>query len=372
MINRLHITRDNARELTGIRGVAALWVAIFHMGDLIDQTKPLEQVQLPVIRSGYLAVDLFFVLSGFILAANYVPAMGTNFWSAAKKFAIGRVFRIMPLNVFTLSVFLVAVTALGKAKYTSEGLDSSSFVAALFLVQSWGFWSPTAWNAPSWSLSTEWFAYLWFPAAAILAARTHSKIVGLIAVVLPLVLLALVLSVLSDGTLNHVWRLGMVRCVLEFAAGLGLWRFLSLTGIGPGASDASFVCGIAILSIALFEPSLEVLAPFAFALFVAACSGRGRIVRVAFASRAVVGLGEISFSIYLLHHIIIRSFAFWKDPTAGLTWSLALPTMAMITVLTVSYVTWRLIEMPGQKFGRVIADHATGPHRLPRLSEPAP
>ena len=88
------------RSLTGIRGLAAMWVVLLHG---TTQLMPDNGIaRLPFIAKGYLAVDLFFVLSGFVLVMSSQRSFSADFGLAVRRFYIGRVFRVYPLNIVTL------------------------------------------------------------------------------------------------------------------------------------------------------------------------------------------------------------------------------------------------------------------------------
>ena len=134
-------------SLTGIRGVAALWVMLFHLqqaAQLYFPTAPLRAAAF--IGQGFRAVDLFFVLSGFSVTA-----------AGLRRFYLLRVFRIYPLNSFVMLVLLVIVAASpGFVAWMRQvgGPDTFSaagFVQYLLLAQRWlvpdlGEWNNAAWT----------------------------------------------------------------------------------------------------------------------------------------------------------------------------------------------------------------------------------
>jgi peptidoglycan/LPS O-acetylase OafA/YrhL len=161
------------RALTGARGMAALLVVIYHFYPS-DQMVPAALGH--IIGKGYLWVDLFFVLSGFVLALNYAHlfagAWGLRQWG---DFLLRRLGRIYPLYiVLTLATLIVTVALFGRI--SGEGLPPGTAVLAhplrditanVLLVQSWGIARSV--NGPGWSISTEWAAYILFPLLAALA-----------------------------------------------------------------------------------------------------------------------------------------------------------------------------------------------------------
>ena len=108
---------------------------------------------------GYLWVDFFFILSGFILAYRYGDACSKLNLRGYGHFVWQRVARIWPLNVVTV---LIAIVYLG-SKYGASYLRRDAIVANLLLVHGWGHYFAPPLDFPSWSLSCEWGAYLVLP-----------------------------------------------------------------------------------------------------------------------------------------------------------------------------------------------------------------
>ena len=147
--------------LTSIRGIAAWWVVLFHMRLLLVPWLPVGAIR--VLDHGNLAVDLFFVLSGFVIALNYGERLAGD-WRATGDFLFRRFARIYPLHLLILGGFaLYAGGAILFGSATLAGQDPGYFLASLFLVQNWGFTDALRWNVPAWSISTEALAYLLFP-----------------------------------------------------------------------------------------------------------------------------------------------------------------------------------------------------------------
>lgn len=148
--------------LDSFRGIAAISVVIFHMHYIGSIT------EYDFFRSSYLFVEFFFVLSGFVLAHGY--ALKDNF--TFKNFAILRTFRLMPLHVFMLLVFIVF--EVGKLlaynngfSFNNEPFTNSAAIKEilpnLLLLQSWlPFSEHLSWNSPSWSISVEYYMYMIF------------------------------------------------------------------------------------------------------------------------------------------------------------------------------------------------------------------
>lgn len=150
-------------SLTALRFFAALLVVFFHHGQAAFADAPAWIQQ--VIKGGYVGVPFFFILSGFILAYNYLPAATAGTLNS-RRFWTARFARIYPVYAVALLIALPFAVAKGWTSGTpgeSIGLLSAQAIACFGLVQSWiPPWS-FAWNGPAWSLSVEAFFYLSFP-----------------------------------------------------------------------------------------------------------------------------------------------------------------------------------------------------------------
>ncbi|RWZ50936.1 hypothetical protein ELQ90_08920 [Labedella phragmitis] len=182
--------RRELRQLTGLRIIAALWVVLFHFEGQYARLLPeIGGVVWATGSRGFLAVDLFFVLSGYILAYQHLRTFSEG-RGRFGRFLLKRLARIYPVHLATL-VFLVLVVlvgarigvTLGRAEhFTVEGA-----VQDLLLVRGW-FWPSQGWNYPAWSLSAEWLAYLLFPVICLVIARVaHPRRSALVVVMLALV-----------------------------------------------------------------------------------------------------------------------------------------------------------------------------------------
>src|SRR5438552_4820247 len=141
-------------SLTAMRGVAALLVAFFHLRYGVIGV-PLFDLYIFSFRfgnRGYLWVDFFFILSGFILAYRYGDACSKLNLRGYRHFVWQRVARIWPLNVVTV---LIAIVYLG-SKYGASYLRRDALIANLLLVHGWGHYFAPPLDFPSWSLSCEW------------------------------------------------------------------------------------------------------------------------------------------------------------------------------------------------------------------------
>src|SRR2546423_8216468 len=170
------------RSLTALRGLAAWWVVLYHFDTYLLPYLPTWAFYF--VSKGYLAVDLFFCLSGFVIYFNYG---NLNVLSAreVRVFYLKRFAKIYPLHLFTIGLY---VLLLGMLLLAHRGIppgrfSGESLLMNVLLVQDWAPADMT-WNVPSWSISAEFAAYLLFPLVVLMARKIGRRIpVSLVAIV---------------------------------------------------------------------------------------------------------------------------------------------------------------------------------------------
>jgi len=146
--------RPNIDSLTGLRFFAALYVVLFHTQLALATKHHISRTWSTFMGHGYVAVSLFFVLSGFVLTYNYADR-----WSEIpfQRFLLARFARIYPVYILALLL---------QFRFYLPAATIHSALAVIFMVQSWTVMPselPASWNYPAWTLSIEWFFYLCFP-----------------------------------------------------------------------------------------------------------------------------------------------------------------------------------------------------------------
>jgi peptidoglycan/LPS O-acetylase OafA/YrhL len=158
------------KALTGLRIVAAVWVVLFHFRPLLRDAAPgFLDALTPVLNCGAQGVDLFFILSGFVLTWNYLDRMGGS-WStrATMHFLWLRLARVWPVYLVTLHLAaLWVIFTLHVGHVPSQEIyrfTAISYVRQVLLVQLWfqPFFDDSSWDGPAWSISAEWLAYILF------------------------------------------------------------------------------------------------------------------------------------------------------------------------------------------------------------------
>lgn len=298
------------RPLTGIRGFAALAVVLFHFHDGWIQLVPALEVLRPLALRGHMGVDLFFILSGFILCYIHKPGEGRLGLREYTRFLALRLARVYPNHLATLALLGLMVSSSSVLRIPINGheYDFKDLPQQLTLTHAWplmegrtGFY----WNYPSWSISCEWFAYLAiFPICWFALRRPRSPLMFL-----SLTYLALV-AWLVLSTSSKCQSLGnLPEVTLEFIAGAALFRVWSLW------PELGRSCGRALpwlLLLLLFIPMASPLnSRFAlpgllllFPLLLLGLTTEDSWPAQALSTRFGLWLGNISYAIYMCHALL--------------------------------------------------------------------
>ena len=226
-----HTYPQELKPLTSLRFIAAFWVLLYHFKDHLG----LGMGQFGLVADGYLGVDLFFTLSGFILAHVYLTSLeGGRFGYGG--FLKNRIARVYPMHLAALGAMLVlfaGAAMLGVGESNPDAFRLSDLPAHLLMIHAWGTTPSVGWNFPSWSISAEWLAYLLFPLAAELVLKAQ-RWSGAFA------LGALALCVASFWALSNLhqvlpWvgrdfsqmtaQIGALRILPSFLLGVALYAF---------------------------------------------------------------------------------------------------------------------------------------------------
>ncbi|QNE15578.1 acyltransferase [Pseudarthrobacter sp. NBSH8] len=345
------------RQLTGIRFVAALWVVLFHYQFQILGILPEAHAVWSLFNAGYMAVDLFFVLSGFIISYQYLGKFNSG-RGDYKSFLWKRLARIYPVHIATLFVFVVMLVA-GKMAGIGVG-DPTQFtlwgaIKDVLLIRVW-VGADIGWNYPAWSLSAEWLSYLLFPliagAVAVIARRGRATIIALIG-------LLVVLEGVGAGLIPSLNNMAVpaVRVLIGFTIGIAIY---CLVRDRPQSNTAGWLgllllVGLILITPLVLEPpvraSVGVLLASAAIYFLAV--GGGPAVRL-LGSRVLEYGGRISFSMYMTHAIalIVLGKVFEIDSWVDRPLVLRIVAVAAHIVLAISAgaAAYHLVEKPAQRY----------------------
>ncbi len=346
--------QERSPELDSWRGIAALGVIGWHYCHHV-LAYPMGWLMAPTYRAGWVAVDFFFVLSGFVLAGAYLKddRRGRYFANVGDRIA-----RIYPLQLATLLLVaglnFVMMQAFGKGP-VYEFNDLYHFVLNLLLLQFSGLQKGFSFNAVSWSISTEFIINLGFFALIAIPWRLIGNL---------LIFVAFVASTSIYFTQKHIWAVPyadsappeIARTAFGFL--IGVYAYALNKRLARFGSSWIFDVVIVTLCFVIWQyltrwhmdvTKNAILGGLLFPALLIATLHSVYIKKV-LCLRPLVWIGTLSFSIYLLHFPVqlVFDIAGWYS---GITLPYESPWM-LITYLAVvicaSSVSYRLIEVPGK------------------------
>lgn len=347
--------RPAIAALVGIRAIMGLWVVADHLREPMIRLLPALEVLRPLLRGG-LALETFFILSGFIISYNYAERFATSDRCSYGAFLWARVARVYPTHLFALAVTaaVVAFVALqGRALSPSSDYSVWTFLGSVFLLQAVP--GVTPWNWPSWSVSSEFAAYLVFPFVAATLARASRRTALVLAVVVVTAQVAL-LNMLMSTPLKIV-ALMWVRTAGEFTLGCLLWAAWRHGVRSHWRWDAVAVTslGVAVLVVGSVPPAASrfVAVPLLGVFVVAVASATG-IVRRVMTCRPVEWCGRTSYSRYLMHSPVLAMF-FLRFPvgpftSASLGVRIAVVASWFVATFAVGGISYHLVEEPARRW----------------------
>lgn len=335
--------------LESLRGLAAVIVALLHF-----QPAPVLK-EFVLIRNGGLMVDFFFVLSGFVIALNYSAKIAT--FGDVIAFQTKRFWRLYPLHLFLLLVFLCIEGARYITRISIHGAFEKSTLTAfwshVFLLQSMTG-HVSAFNVPSWSISTEFYTYLIF--ATLVLVRPAMPLILLTIVVTFCVLLYIQPAHPLDGP----WFTLFPRCLYSFLIGTLAFRY------GPRITQGNVViatlciasCIIAVCWVGNTPAEIFIPVLFAYTVGTIAMLSPDAYLHRVLSLKPLVWLGAISYSVYMIHGLVwglvgnglrlavptdvvdgVRVFHLSSGQTIGVTCA------SLALLLCLSHLSYRAVEI---------------------------
>lgn len=367
------------RALTGLRIVAAMWVVLFHFRPLIWDASPrLKDDLAPLFNAGAQGVDLFFILSGFVLTWNYLERMGPG-WStrATLHFLWLRLSRVWPIYLVTMHIaalWIIFTLHVGTTPSPDvEKLTAISYVRQLFMVQLWfePFFDGTSWDGPAWSISAEWLAYLLFGLAILVIFRmatvTRARTLLLLAF---LASLPPTILLLASGHFYTPWS-WLPRIVAQFLAGALACAAVRRLRLTDHSRRIAGYCAIGITAVivailyyydahpvdGMIDPGGVVDVLF-MPLVVTLAIGVGSLPAL-LSTRLLVYGGQISFSLYMVHELVHTS---WNWVVAEYHLDLPKAVQKFVVVgliaaaLGASMLLFHTVEEPARRWMRRMVD----------------
>ena len=343
--------RGEIRALTALRGIAAMAVVLQHYS---ATAAVWSGKNIPSLAPhGYMAVDFFFVLSGFIMAYTYAAPFAARGMAAYPDFILRRIARVWPLQVATVLILVAVGFAYraGTGEWTLFRSDAIVFdaLANIFMLQGWGIGANL--NGPSGTVSQELGAYVAFPLLLWLAMHRRPAVAALAGAVAVAALVGEAVQVPRLGLHSRELGVMIVRCFAEFTLGLlayRLYRAGALRWIGGDAATAGFSAAAAAALLAGYDlPAALLFVPIVLAF----AYNAGWPARWA-ATPVPYFLGVISYSLYLIHSPIRFAQFGWLEthfpgPASSAT-ALLVAGLLALTPIPVAWLSYRLFEGPGR------------------------
>ncbi len=342
------------REIDGLRALAIVPVVLFHAG-------------FAGFSGGYVGVDVFFVISGYLISTILMAELNSGTYSIA-HFYERRAKRILPALFVMLSVTLPLAYLLlhpsDLRSYAKSLLAAVLFVANITSYMQSGYFDAASDFKPLmhlWSLAIEEQYYLFFPVLLALLWRLKKKyVIGFVAFVCLLSLWIAEVKLDQNASSaffylhSRAWELGFGALLAFFMHSSARPKWMGQMEPWLGQLMSAMGLFFIVYAITMFDkgtrfPGVAALAPTFGAVLVIAFATPVTVVGQLLGSKLMVGIGLISYSVYLWHQPIF-AFVRYQSPN-----HLAHGYLFGLIVLTgfVAYLSWRFVEMPFREKGRV-------------------
>ena len=340
------MSAQEIKSLTGIRGLAALYVIVFHWYAEISHfhLTTLNSYFKKFLGHGYIAVDLFFVLSGFVLClSSYKLFQQFNFMNY-QAFMYKRLVRIFPLYICITLLF-----------YFMFNDKLSKLLVNLTLFQGLSFKYNNSIIPPGWSLTNEWIIYFLFPFLFYFVLKMVKKpwILILIAFLILIVLSSLRSYDFNWSNYSFLKKVDGFYPVISFSRGpasllrtladylLGIFVFLMYK---QGAQIKQFKYLILVLFMALCISKTDILIIMLIPFIILHLT-KVNVASNLLANKIVYFIGLISYSLYVNHYLFIKTYK-QASNLLGVNNSLFSFCYVIIGTIILSIITFYLIEKP--------------------------
>ncbi|MEQ5052884.1 acyltransferase [Klebsiella michiganensis] len=355
------MAKQEIKSLTGLRGIAAVTVMFYHF----NLAHALTSHSATIMGHGYLMVDLFFVLSGFVISMTYGEWFANSIdRKAFLKYVFRRIARIYPLYFFMICTASILVATGWMDRWPGPAVIVSALINFSMLQTLLGV--PTL-NTPGWSVSAEWVASILFPFISFLFQRYGWKLILLFFVVSILVypFIAIAPALIHEpkrSGIMDIWHYEtiypVIRAVAGFIVGMVLFNISKLDIVmkiimAPGLS----LCMLLFIIFSMTFKNADFIIIALFPIFVLSLVNEKSLVGRLMSSKLIYRLGVLSYSIYLIHNqlnyfmLIIKSHILSEGINEQGATILSCILFALITIL-LSEITFRYVEKPARDYLR--------------------
>ena len=360
--------RRQIAPLTSARAFAILWVVMYHYHTFMTPIAD-DNLLHEILKYGIICLDFFFVLSGFILTHIYRNSFNTNQLVRKNilKFYLYRLSRIYPLHLTVLfTILIMQMTGLiiniseDVARELpmlpkNQGDSLLNFFMQLFMIHGWGYGNPANWSVTSWSVSSEWLFYIFFPILSFIAYKIKSTLINIILISAIIIWLNYhvndrVLDVFR-GVDHYGWVNDIKRAVANCVMGMLVANLYHNSFLKKLDWDFILPILLVIITILVINGAKEGIF-FAFIPFIllGLCYIKKYMYKI-LSYNLFVNLGEASYSIYLWHVPLV--FMVGKlsmdmglvEELNELSWLWAF-TPIMISLIFLSLISLEYIEKP--------------------------
>jgi peptidoglycan/LPS O-acetylase OafA/YrhL len=298
---------DQMLHLDALRIVGAVMIVVFHFNRFINLDGHWQAAD-DTIKSFSLIVDLFFLISGYVMAAIYTGKLTT--FAKYRDFLQKRVARLGPLHWATLLVF-IAIAAFGWAGVLNERdpsrYDVTCIAQNVLFVHAWGTCHAQTWNFVSWAISAEMGMYIALPLLFWITARGWWA-----TVLIAFGSMAMLLWVSRTGETFSQWtyNFGVARAVPGFMLGMLAFQVRDTLAKLPFARFVMWALLAAFFVASYAGASRTALLLVIYAVGLAGVSADAQGVQGGVSAR-LAPWAQLSFSLYLLHPIALKIALNW-------------------------------------------------------------
>ncbi|WP_213308154.1 acyltransferase family protein [Paraburkholderia sacchari] len=331
------------RSLEGLRGIAALIVVLYHMAILSPYAG--------VIQNGYLSVDLFFVLSGYVICSAYGSRLTNS--HEVSRFLIRRFGRLWPLHVISFVLYYALLCLHSVLSKQPAVLPTmAEFASLLTMTTGFNLFDHNIGNVVTWSAGDELYVYALF-AAVCMTLRKRSSVFF---AVLSIIGFVIILRVDAESCLNHgpcndlTYSFGWARCLTSYFLGALLARHKDALNFltSPQWQIVGAVATLALVQFAAVVPAIAFAAPIVFALLIASLTRDRGPMATLLRTRPMQYLGEVSYALYLSHSIFGIYFVnlVFLPARNHFAWQAACCAGYIFASLALAHFLHRYIEVP--------------------------